>query len=158
MRTSSTACSALVESSLVRRLPGPHETRFRLLETVQEYAREGLAETGDEGAVQRRLAQYLLERTQVVQRGPDGSEAPQLLAAMHPEDADLRAALEWTLGNGHGELAARLVLNLRVYWLLEGRLTEGRMWLARVLDDQDLSPGAGGSHQPRGGDSCLLPR
>ncbi len=131
---------ALVECSLVRRLPGPHETRFRLLETVHEYARERLAQAAEETAVRRRLALHLLDRVESAQPGLDGAEAPQVLATLRPEQTNFRAALEWAVDAGEVELAARLATSLRVYWMLEGRLTEGRSWLARILDHQDLSP------------------
>ena len=108
---------------------------------MHEYARERLAETGEETAIRRRLMLHLLERTEAAQRGLDGPEAPQALASLRPEQANLRAALEWAIDDGEVELAARLAVSLRVYWVLEGRLTEGRTWLARVLGHADLSPG-----------------
>ncbi len=132
----------LVECSLVQRLPGLEETRFRLLETVHEYARERLAESGDEDAVRERMARHVLtwaERTREALNGPDAARA---LAALRPEDPGLRAALEWGLDDGDHEVAARIAINLRLYWLLEGRLTEGRMWLGRVLEHQQGLPQA----------------
>jgi tetratricopeptide (TPR) repeat protein len=58
------------------------------------------------------------------------------------EHGNLRAALEWALGRGEIETALRLGAALWFYWILRGRFTEGRGWLAALLARRDAAPPA----------------
>jgi predicted ATPase/DNA-binding XRE family transcriptional regulator len=113
---------ALAGKSLVTAELAGDATRYRLLETVRQYAAARLAKAGDPEAARHRHALAYL--------GLAGREhGPAGLA----RDLDnFRAALEWSLSNGD-EAGPRLALALGDFWLARGLLQEGRGWLERAL-------------------------
>ena len=70
---------ALVDNSLVRRLPWADGTRFRMLEPMREYAQERLVESGEEDAVRRLLLVHMMPQLEAVESEFDGPQAPRLL-------------------------------------------------------------------------------
>lgn len=125
----------LVDHSLVARadLPGqPHE-RYRLLETIRQYAAARLAEAGE--AARARTAHRdwclrLVERADPELR--TGSE-PEWLPVLDAEHENVRAALAWSEARDQPELVARLVAALWWYWHLRGLTTDAHHFLTRAL-------------------------
>ncbi|MEV7520551.1 BTAD domain-containing putative transcriptional regulator [Streptomyces sp. NPDC091371] len=127
----------LVDRSLVAPAPGPAGPRYRLLESVAAYCTERLEEAGESGAAR---ARHLAHHLDLAERA-----APRLrTAAQHTwldrldtEGANQRAALDHALGRAPatGDAAAglRLVCALAWYWILRGRLGEGRRALGAAL-------------------------
>ena len=106
-------------------------TRYRLSETIRQYANEKLRDSAEEDVTRRRHADYYLavvtsERAPLVQSGP-------WLARLQLEDDNLRAALEWSLSAGEDVTALRLGAGLFVYWYLNGGLVEGIARLEQIL-------------------------
>ncbi|MEU8362005.1 BTAD domain-containing putative transcriptional regulator [Nonomuraea sp. NPDC048882] len=111
----------LVDRSLVVRVEGP---RYRLLESVAAYCVERLREAGEHDRIRDRHARYytaLAARADL--RGPGQRE---WLARLDAESANLRLALS-------GAEVVRLVNALAWYWILRGRLNEGRRSLTAAL-------------------------
>jgi predicted ATPase/DNA-binding SARP family transcriptional activator len=131
------ALERLVDSSLVQHDGG----RFTMLETIREYARERLDESGERDTFARRHAQRLLETAE--------AQAPKLRGAAHGIESDvllveldeIRAALRFSLDREGGELALRLATTLLPFWTHHGRQAEGLGWLCEAL--------AGASGAPR---------
>ncbi|MGI8475314.1 MAG: ATP-binding protein, partial [Thermomicrobiales bacterium] len=128
------AMAALVGSSLVRVTEGAGGApRFSMLETVGEYARERLAEGGDERPCRSRHAHVFLalaERLDADLRGSGHLAARDRLTA----DIDnLRAAVDWAIGSGETELALRLTAALYWPWLQLGLFREGLRCSAAAL-------------------------
>jgi predicted ATPase/class 3 adenylate cyclase len=126
----------LVEKSLVATDPTSAEARFRLLETVREYARGRLVEADEAGPTQRRHRDWYVALVDEVSpaffRGPEPAEA---LRRLDREHDDLRAALEWCLDQpGEGRAGLRIAAGLWRYWEIRGHVTEGRGWLARMAE------------------------
>ncbi|MGW0806021.1 BTAD domain-containing putative transcriptional regulator [Nonomuraea sp. NPDC002799] len=120
----------LVDRSLVVMADRPEGPRYGLLESVAAYAMERLREADDlAGARERHLLHYLdlAERAEPQLRGP---RQQAWLGRLDAEDANLRAALEEALRRG---AAVRLVTALCWWWLLRGRLREGRRALSEAL-------------------------
>ncbi|MET7338376.1 BTAD domain-containing putative transcriptional regulator [Nonomuraea sp. NPDC005650] len=132
----------LVDRSLVVRVRGHgDEPRYRLLESVSAYCLERLDEAGELDEVRLRHAAYytaLAERAEPYLRGHGQRDA---LALLDAESANLRAALETAARLGRPGEALRLVNAMAWYWVLRGRLGEGR----RALEAALSVPGAGGS-------------
>ncbi len=88
--------AALVDASLLQAETGPDGTaRYRMLETIREFALERLAASGEAETVRQRHAAYFLalaERYELAELLPDGD---QVLALLEAEHANLRAALAW---------------------------------------------------------------
>ncbi|WP_371825766.1 BTAD domain-containing putative transcriptional regulator [Nonomuraea turcica] len=120
----------LVDRSLVVRAAGP---RFRLLESVAAYCRERLREAGEDDLIALRHVRYytaLAERAEPYLRG---HEQRRTLALLDAEGANLRAALETAVRLGAASEAVRLVNAMAWYWVLRGRLGEGRRALESAL-------------------------
>jgi len=139
----------LVKKSLVvaEREQG-QETRYRLLETIRQYALERLAASGEADARRRQhVAHYLaLAETADAQLGRAGQGA--WLDRLEREIDNLRGALEWALGGGDAEVGARLagaLAGMRSwwvgFWLARGYLAEGHRWLeAALARSLDVAP------------------
>ena len=123
----------LVDASLV--VPTQHDgvTRYRLLQTVRQYARERIGEQNERAGTERRLAQYVLglvERTQSAQL----SALQEWVAALEPERGNLRAALTWSRDGDEPEWLLRLVSGVWRFWWVNGDLDEGTTWLETALE------------------------
>jgi predicted ATPase/DNA-binding SARP family transcriptional activator len=112
----------LAGKSLVSAEPAEDGTRYRLLETVRQYAADRLAETGDGEAARHRHALAFLSL----------AERERRLAARSPDHDNFRAALEWALSAGN-QAGPRLARALGDVWLARGLLAEAQDWLERAL-------------------------
>jgi tetratricopeptide (TPR) repeat protein len=124
--------ASLIDKNLVRREGTDDEPRFTMLETIREYARERLAETDERGA-RCRHAEYLLglaEELEPVLSGSGGREAQARLLA---ELDNFRAALRWSIDNGAGALALRLVAALWRFWWDRSLGPESYAWCQAAL-------------------------
>jgi predicted ATPase/DNA-binding CsgD family transcriptional regulator len=132
--------SGLVDKSMVVPTAAPAgHTRFRMLETVRQYASERLVESGEGDEVRRRHADHLLglaEQACRFERRPGQADWLERLEADHD---DLQAALLWCRAHDHVRWV-RLTLALSWFWLLRGHLGEGREWLRGVLGLPLLEP------------------
>ncbi len=95
--------TSLVDKSLVVVDWTDEPSRFRLLESTRDYAIERLAERGDVGVFARRHAESLLKVAERLgQSNPRGVVSDrESLAEARREQANWRAALTWSLLDGH---------------------------------------------------------
>lgn len=125
---------ALVDKSLVVAEQGEDGgVRYRLLETLREYARELLVTSGELDATERSHAlffQILAERAE-----PELNRLHQLtwFETLKRDYPNLRAALRWALKWGEVEISLRLAGALGWFWEMRGHHTEGRRWLGEAL-------------------------
>jgi non-specific serine/threonine protein kinase len=125
--------AGLVEKSLVVADEGAFgRARYRLLETLREFAREQLTTSGENEAHRRRHADYCLRLADGAAMRVRGAQAETWLARMDEEHDNLRAALAWAI-QGDRDLAMQLSSAWAPFWLARGHLNEGRDWLAAVL-------------------------
>ncbi|MCA1842270.1 MAG: AAA family ATPase, partial [Actinobacteria bacterium] len=123
----------LVDKSLVSVRGQRGEARYRLLETVRQYAVEKLAEIGGEDAARRRHRDYYLALASThMTDGDEFAEAHWLLRFDLFYD-NLRAALDWSRAQGDAEACLILVGTLGTYWILGGYFVEGRARLEQAL-------------------------
>ena len=121
--------ASLLDKSLVRKRKGTlREERFWMLETIKEFARERLAESG-EHELGRRHADRMLAIVKSAHLSEDDDEPFQLEVALAERD-DLRAALDWAADHDL-ELAAMLAVELETFWN-EHAHDEGRQRLDRI--------------------------
>ena len=116
------------------------EPRFLMLDTIHEYARERLADSGEAESIRRRHAGYFLtlaERAAEELRGPDDQ---RWLTRLEAEHDNLRAALDWLLEHGEAEAAVRLAGALGHFWYMQGHHTEGRAWSEQAIARLDAVP------------------
>lgn len=113
--------SALVDRSLVH---VDDDGRFRLLETIRDYARHKLADAGEVVALRdRHLAFFLAMAVDAEPRleGPDVFVVADGLEADHD---NVRAAIDWAVESERADDAFRLVGALPIFWLLRDHLVE----------------------------------
>lgn len=123
----------LVDKSMVQLETPAGSARYRLLETVRDFARVKLVESGEADAARRRHAAFFLrfaERAEPELRGPRQASWLDRLEAEHD---NFWAALEWSTGQQTDDTGLRLAVALTGYWHGRGYLTEGREWLERAL-------------------------
>ncbi len=123
----------LVDESLVIVDERGGEARYRLLETVRQYAREKLLEARDAEVVRRRHRDWFLALADRAESELLGPQQAAWLNRLEQEHDNLRAALDWSLGSGAIEAALRLAGALWPFWEVRGYLGEGREWLEMVL-------------------------
>jgi predicted ATPase/DNA-binding SARP family transcriptional activator len=113
---------SLISKSLVIAEISAAGTRYRLLETIREYAAGQLAEEGEADGVRLR---HVIVYLDLAERGRD-------LAVLSAEHDNFRAALEWSLSRD-SEIGPRLAAALGDFWLARGFQQEGQSWLERAL-------------------------
>jgi ATP/maltotriose-dependent transcriptional regulator MalT len=127
----------LVEKSLVVADFGARgRARYRLMETVREYARERLCESGDESDARRRHAGHFLSVAEQAAPGLQGPEQLLWLERLDEERENLRAAFEASLAAGEPDWAPRIVAALGWLWFLRGSYREGRAWWEWLPTDE----------------------
>lgn len=126
--------TSLVEKSILIHENDGAAVRYRLLDTIREFGREKLRESGQHVALGRQHRDWycamvaLAETEWISDRQVDWFAR---LGRMYP---NIRAALEFCLTEpGETAAALRTAASLYAYWLGRGLLTEGRYWLNRAL-------------------------
>ncbi|HET6313063.1 MAG TPA: tetratricopeptide repeat protein, partial [Chloroflexia bacterium] len=143
---------SLLDKSLVRQsgqeeedVEVDWEPRFEMLETIREYARERLRESGEEEQTGQWHAEYYLALAEATEAELGGSRQGEWLDRLEQEHDNLRAALQWSLvdaespGDGPSndeklELALRLCGALGSFWEMHSHLSEGRKWFDLALE------------------------
>jgi predicted ATPase/DNA-binding CsgD family transcriptional regulator len=132
--------AALIDKSLVAledEVSG--HARYRLLDTIREYASVRLAASGEQEEFRRRHRDYLLRLVEDVTDQAfvrNVLEWPEQVRAYHQiaaEQANLRLALTFCLDSADPENGLRLCAALRSPWVVYGDVTEGLGWFARFL-------------------------
>jgi predicted ATPase len=117
--------SALVGHSLVAPDTGSRgEPRFRMLETVREFAGEQLDQAAEREATMRRLVAHLCAFTAAAGAGISGGEARRWMTRIDADVETLRAGVEWAIEQDEALLAVRLTAPLLRYWWVRGLLEQ----------------------------------
>ncbi|WP_207892358.1 ATP-binding protein, partial [Streptacidiphilus pinicola] len=120
---------SLIQADLTADAPEP---RYRMLETIHEYATERLRETDDPAApalAHLRWFRELARTTDPLLRAADQLDALRLLDTEHD---NLRAALRRAVEAGEEQEALSLLCNLGWYWMLRNQRDEARNWTRAV--------------------------
>jgi len=129
----------LIDKSLVVTDRRADEIRFRMLETIQSYARERLGASGEQEAVLLRHAGWFAALVEQAGRGITGADQRRWLDVLAVERENHRAALDVALAYGDATLALRLTAPLGWYTYVTGQFELG----AQMLDDALGCPGHG---------------
>jgi len=125
--------TSLVDKSLlVAELSGEH-SRYTLLETVRQYAREKLSESGGVEDVRRRHRDCYLSLVEEAQPKLKDAEQEQWLQRLELEHENLRAAFECSLDEAASAEALRFCGSLQRFWSVRGYFVEGLAWCDRAL-------------------------
>jgi predicted ATPase/DNA-binding CsgD family transcriptional regulator len=140
--------AALIDKSLVTldAEVGGH-ARYRLLDTIREYATDRLTASGEEAAMRLRHRDYMMRLGEsIVDRAFVRGDPPwPVRVAMYRrvavERANYRAALTVSLEQHDAEQGLRLCAALRSPWVTYGDVTEGITWFDRFLRlDEEVAP------------------
>lgn len=125
--------TGLADKSLVIAETREAAARYRMLETVRQYAQEKLRELGEYPQAVERHYEYFLALTEAAITPANRSKKAQLLDRLEREYANLRVALTRCREEPEGDTKeCRLAMALYSYWYLRGPLREGREYLGRV--------------------------
>jgi non-specific serine/threonine protein kinase len=105
-----------------------------MLETIREFAREKLGESGELDRVLDLHLGYFALLAERAEQGTLGGEPAVWMRRLDADHNNIRAALEWSLAReGRGEAGLKLAGALGRYWQYRGYLSEGRQWCALLL-------------------------
>ncbi len=110
------------------------EPRFRMLETIHEYALERLGKSGEAEEIRRRHARYYVGMAETAE--PELRRPAQLewMDRLEVEQDNFRTALSWSFTVGDPECGIRLACSLPGYWQVVGQFTQGRRWVKKALE------------------------
>jgi predicted ATPase/class 3 adenylate cyclase/DNA-binding CsgD family transcriptional regulator len=126
----------LVDKSLVVADDNGGATRYRLLETVRQYAAEKLGESGEADVVRSRHRDHYVALAAVLDT-PARTDYERRIEQAEIEIDNLRAAFAWSRENADSEGALALASSLQPLWRARGRVREGLAWLDAALADLD---------------------
>jgi non-specific serine/threonine protein kinase len=131
----------LVGKSLVQFDEREHSaSRYRLLETVQQYAAERLAGTTAVAATRDRHLAHFLALAEEAHAALKGPEQAAWLDRLEREHDNLRGALAWAHASGAASTEVQLSGALGTFWALRGHAAEGRRRLEAALGAQAGTP------------------
>ncbi len=133
------AVGHLVDKSMLLTVATPMGGRYRLLETLRQYAADRLAEQPDAAEVEDRHAAYWCDRAVSTGRATRGADHSAVLDAVDADIDNHRAAFAHLLSSGRPNAAARGILALGTYWVLR-RNREGLRWYLQLLAHGELEP------------------
>lgn len=126
--------SSLVDKNLLQQAAFlGSETRFRMLETIQEYAREKLDESAEGRLLQLRHAEYFLLMAQQAEPELRGPKQVEWLERLEAEHDNFRWALKLAVEQDREETALLMGSALMPFWRMRGHFSEGRNWLEAAL-------------------------
>ena len=145
--------AALADKSLVEVEPDPlGQIRYRMLETVREYATARLEASGEEQAVRERLREYTISVAEHAMRvGMALVPAPwsarvDVFRRWDADAGNAREVLSWCLARGDAESGLRICTAVRPCWIVRGSYAEGSEWFDSFLaaDLSAVSPAVRG--------------
>ncbi|MCB0189213.1 MAG: tetratricopeptide repeat protein, partial [Caldilineaceae bacterium] len=129
---------ALINKSLVRTeiqatdITAIVPQRFRLLETIREFACEQLTANGEAQTAQKRHADYYNRMAAAADNHTDQHTLDALFAQLEVANPNFRAALRWLIDQQSSD-CLRMASSLKFFWFTRGYVSEGRNWLLAAL-------------------------
>ncbi|MGW0060385.1 BTAD domain-containing putative transcriptional regulator [Streptosporangium sandarakinum] len=133
--------TALVEKSLLL-AEGDGAPRYRMLDTIGEYAAHRLAEAGETERTRRAHLACFTELAETAEPHLRGAGQLEWLAVLRAEHDNITAALRRAIAEGWAEEAMRLVSAVGWYWFLSGHRAEGAELSVAAASLPDEVPGA----------------
>jgi predicted ATPase/DNA-binding SARP family transcriptional activator len=143
LQAAETVCGAdldTLQSLVDRSLLKLEDGRYRMLQTVREYALDKLDQSNEAVELRPAHAKWLVDliEAEMLDRHAPTTRAPTVLA---PELENFRSALAWAEAVGQTEVVARLAAPLTwALWERQGRLSEAERWLRLAMDAHDELP------------------
>jgi non-specific serine/threonine protein kinase len=123
----------LIDHSLVNAREQAEGTRYHLLETVREFARDRLVAANELRTVQGRHAEAYLALAEAIAPAVDTADRALALRRLADDWDNLAAALQWASHNGPVELAVQLARALQPFWEARGFWSDGRRYVEAAV-------------------------
>jgi predicted ATPase/class 3 adenylate cyclase len=107
--------------------------RYRMLESLREYASERLTDSGEAELTRRRHAHFFLDLTEKAEPELTGPQQRAWLETLDAEHDNVRAALRWSETSTEPDVGWRIGGAMWRYWSVRGLFSEGRARLAALL-------------------------
>jgi non-specific serine/threonine protein kinase len=124
--------ASLVDKSILLRIEEDGVVLLRLLDTLREYGRHRLEQTGGSSQLRRRHCDWYRQLARDAEAGWFSASQVQWLYRVQRELPNLREALEFSISDG-GQDALTFAADLHPFWFLRGPFSEARRWLDRAL-------------------------
>ena len=125
---------SLVEKSLVMHDESGETSRYRMLETIREYAAEKLEQGGEKGVIAERHCLHFFALAKQIRDGLTGPEQAEWVRRAEDEIDNLRAAIALSLGGGTDAfIAVKFCVALQNFWIQRGYVSEGRSIVRTAL-------------------------
>ena len=142
------AVASLVDKNLVLQSEqSGEEPRFRMLETIREYAAELLTTNQEEAAIHRAHAAYCLVLAEEGSTQLTGQHGHVWFDRFDLEQANYRAALDWALRTSNVEWGLRMCVALYPYWIRLARPDAAHSDYLRALLNLQVAEDAGSKSQ-----------
>jgi predicted ATPase/class 3 adenylate cyclase len=140
--------ASLLDKSLIRQERCGADPRYAMLEMIREHALMKVKESGQEGEIRRRHADYFLALAEEAKEQLQGPDQSVWLERLERDVNNLRSALRWFLERAQDEnvlkseaekSGLRMASALVRFWDTHGYLTEGHRWLSEMLGISDVT-------------------
>src|SRR5262249_21220986 len=122
------------DKSLLRaQLQADGEPRFFMLETVREFGREQLAESGELVDVRLRHLDFFTRLATMHGRDMRGNPPVSWIDRLEEEHGNLRADMDWLIASGDATAALELASSMGDFWRMHNHYAEGRSLITRAL-------------------------
>jgi non-specific serine/threonine protein kinase len=126
------ALSRLVDKSLLL-VEQQDQPRYRFLEPIRQYARDKLNETQESNLIQDRHLNYYLRVAEEAEPYLFGVGQQDWKNRLELDHDNLRVALAWSLEGNQIEAGLKMAAALAWFWHSKGHLSEGNLWLEKLL-------------------------
>ena len=127
--------TSLVEKSLAMTDEREQGMRYRMLDTIRDYAHEKLVLAGEVTSTTARHCQHYFGFSKVVSRGMEGPAMPVWVQRMEADLDNVRAGISCALDGGVDPIiAVKYAVALQPFWMMRGYATEGRATIRAALD------------------------
>jgi len=138
----------LVDKSLVTFEIMNGSARYDMLETIRQYARAKLIQSGEIEFLRRKHLEYYTGYTEKIAPELWRGEQVRWMDRLEQEHDNLRVALEWSLcGECGSDLlipGMRIAGAVSLFWLVRGHWSEAWTWMRRLLENTETL----GLHDP----------
>jgi len=118
---------SLVEKSLLMTDQHEHGLRYRMLETIRDYAREKLEQAGETATTAARHCEHYFEMTKAANQGLKGPHQAHWIRRIETELDNVRGATALALAGGiDAFISVKIAVAMQGFWILRGYSSEGR--------------------------------
>jgi predicted ATPase/class 3 adenylate cyclase len=126
--------TSLVEKSLVMLDERDEGTRYRVLETIRDYAREKLERAGDADAIAAKHCEHYFAMAKAANKGMQGPNQADWVRRIETELDNVRVATALALAGAVDPfISVKIAVALQNFWILRGYCSEGRQVVRAAL-------------------------